>query len=551
MIVPGVARGGGVARSREALAAGERGYFVEPDRHEAIRGAIALARPGDTVLIAGKGHEDYQIIGTTKIHFDDREEAARAFAAAPAAGPAWRSLAVACRAMSGRVLAGPGEGEFAGAASDSRAVGRGQMFFALPGERTDGFDHCAMAVRAGAPAVVVPAARGVPAGCEGATVIGVEDPRLALGALARAARDEFRGKVVGITGSNGKTTTKELTAAALAVAGAVMRTAGNYNSDVGMPLTILGATGREDFWVLEMAMRARGEIAYLAEIARPHVALVTNVGAAHLGRLGSLEEVARAKGEIYGGLAGVAVLPDDEPLLEREAAALPETRKRRFGFQATGPGDARILELVAAGTGGQVLRLAVGNVPVVVRLPLAGVHNARNAAAALAVAAALGAPVLAAAAALEKAALPPHRSRLVSAGGRTILDDAYNANPASMAAALATVAAAPGSGGKAFAVLGDMLELGEEEEALHVELGRRAAREGLAGVVAVGKLAQGIARGAREGGVARVATVADAGAAAAAMAGWTSPGDWVLVKASRGMKLEEAVSALEVLLGGG
>jgi UDP-N-acetylmuramoyl-tripeptide--D-alanyl-D-alanine ligase len=381
----------------------------------------------------------------------------------------------------------------------------------------------------------------------------VTDVRVALGDLARAVRAEFTGKVVGVTGSNGKTTTKELVAAALATAGPVLRTEGNFNTDVGMPLTILRGTGEESFWVLEMAMRARGEIAYLAEIARPHVAVVTNVAAAHLGRLGSLEEVARAKGEIFGGLGpdGVAVLPNDEPRLEPEAAGIPEARKRRFGFPEKGTHvdrDVRILEVVAAGAAGSVVRLAVGDQPVVVRLPLAGEHNARNAAAALAVAAALNVPLLAAAGGLERAALPPHRSRIVSAGGRTVLDDCYNANPASMSAALATVMASVGSSARAFAVLGDMLELGPEAEVLHRALGREAAFAGLSGLAAVGEFAAEIAAGAREAGLSRSMITRDPEAAAASVAEWSSSGDWILVKASRGVRLERAVEALQAKL---
>jgi UDP-N-acetylmuramoyl-tripeptide--D-alanyl-D-alanine ligase len=455
--------------------------------------------------------------------------------------------------MRGQFLAGTGAGEFDGAASDSRAVKPRHLFFALVGERTDGFEHGGQAARAGAAAIVVPPGRGIPAGCEHLPVIAVTDPRLALGDLARAARAEFTGKVVGVTGSNGKTTTKELIAAALATAGTVLRTEGNFNTDVGMPLTILGGSGQEAFWVLEMAMRARGEIAYLAEIARPHVAVVTNVAAAHLGRLGSLEEVAKAKGEIFGGLGpdGVAVLPNDEPRLEPEAARVPEARKRRFGFPERGTHvdrDVRILEVVAAGSAGSVVRLAVGDQPIVVRLPLAGEHNARNAAAALAVAAAVQVPLLAAASGLEHAALPPHRSRILNAGGRTILDDCYNANPASMSAALATVIASVGSSARAFAVLGDMLELGDEAAAMHRALGREAAFAGVSGLAAVGDFAAEVAAGAKEAGLSRSMITRDPEAAAGAVAEWSASGDWILVKASRGVRLERAVEALQAKL---
>lgn len=460
--------------------------------------------------------------------------------------PAYRPLVFAREAMGAEVVAGAERlvtGTFAGAASDSREVAPGMLFFALAGERTDGFEHCAAAARAGAAALVVAAGRGVPAGCEAAIVLAVADPRLALGDLARAVRAQFRGKVVGVTGSNGKTTTKELIAAALGSAGAVMRTAGSLNTEVGMPRTILGASGDEAFWVLELAMRGLGEIAYLAEIARPDVALVTNVASAHLGRLGSLDEVARAKGEIFAALgpAGIAVLPADEPRLEAQAAHLPETRKRRFG---------PLLDYVPAGRAGAVVRLAIDDQPLVLRLPFAGEHNARNAAAALTVASALGVPLGPAGAALERATLPAHRSRLVAVGARTVLDDCYNANPASMSAALATVVRSVGAA-HAFAVLGDMLELGDDSEALHAAVGREAVERGVAGLAAVGALGAHIARGAREAGLRpdRLLSTDDPAAAAAAVAGWSRAGDWILVKASRGARLERAVTRLEAILG--
>jgi UDP-N-acetylmuramyl pentapeptide synthase len=196
-----------------------------------------------------------------------------------------------------------------------------------------------------------------------------------------------------------------------------------------------------------------------------------------------------------------------------------------------------------------VVRYAVNHQPLVVRLPLAGAHNARNGAAALAVCLAAGVPLLPAAKGLEKLALPPHRSAPLPVEGRTILDDCYNANPASMRAAIATVSASASGSGRAFAILGDMLELGPEAEALHRQIGAEAAGR-LAGLYALGPLGAEIVRGAREAGAdpARLGTSADPDEAARAVAGWTAPGDWILVKASRGMKLERAVAALESVL---
>ncbi len=455
-----------------------------------------------------------------------------------------RQIAFAVRAMRGTLLqAGAVDGSFAGAAADSRAVQPGQLFFALPGERVDGFAFAAQAAAAGAAGVVVARDRGMPAGVPAAAIIAVDDPRRALGDLARAVRAEFRGLVVGVTGSNGKTTTKELCAAALSPLGQVLRTPGNFNTDVGLPLTILSASGAEAVWVLEMAMRARGEIALLAALARPAIGIITNVAAAHLETLGSIEEVARAKGELFASLGpeGIAVLPIGDPLVAAQAAPVAPSRRITFGERGA---DVQVLDFVPNGAAGSVVRFSVRGTPVVARLPLGGAHNARNAAAALATASAARVPAVEAARGLESVALPPHRSAARVAGGRTILDDCYNANPGSMRAALSALGAAAG-GARRFAILGDMLELGAGAEAAHRALGHAAGLE-LAGLAAVGQFAQAVVDEARVAGLdpGRALAAATAEAAATALAGWTAPGDWILVKASRGLRLERAVDAL-------
>jgi UDP-N-acetylmuramyl pentapeptide synthase len=215
------------------------------------------------------------------------------------------------------------------------------------------------------------------------------------------------------------------------------------------------------------------------------------------------------------------------------------------------PVDVRVLEVIPAGVAGAVVRYAVRGTPLVVRSPLAGAHNARNTAAALGVALAVGAPLVEAARALETLELPPHRSAVVPAGGRVVLDDSYNANPDAVRAALASVVASAGAG-RAFAILGDMLEIGPDAEALHRAVGRDAGAR-LAGLAAVGTRADALVAGAREAGLpaARAVAAASPEEAAARVAAWTAPGDWILVKASRGMKLERAVAALAAALGAG
>jgi UDP-N-acetylmuramoyl-tripeptide--D-alanyl-D-alanine ligase len=431
--------------------------------------------------------------------------------------------------------------------TDSREIVPGGVFFAKRGEFDDGHRFAPAAVEQGAALLVVEHGLDLPV-----PQIVVADTVGALGALATEVVSRVRDggdlRIVGVTGSNGKTTTKELCAAALSPLGPVHRTAGSFNTDVGLPLTILSATGDEAAWVLEMAMRGHGEIAYLADVARPHIGVITNVGAAHLERLHSLEEIARAKGELFAGLGpdGWAILPATDPLITAQAAHVRADRRLTFNGRSTG--DVRVLEVSPAGARGAVIRYASQDVPLVVHLPLAGMHNAMNGAAALAVARAAGVAPRAAAAALEKVALPPHRSAMLAAGGRTILDDCYNANPASMSAAIATVVAAVGGAGswaRAFAVLGDMLEVGADSEEHHRALGREAGVR-LAGVVALGDFAGAVVDGARAAGLAgdRTKVAGSPEEAAAVVASWTAPGDWILVKASRGMRLERVVDAL-------
>ncbi len=457
----------------------------------------------------------------------------------------------ALAAMQGTILEAGARGpSFAGAAADSRAVGPEQLFFALPGERVDGFDFVAQAVASGAAGVVVARGRGLPEGRANAAVIAVDDPRRALGDLARAVRAAFRGRVVAVTGSNGKTTTKELVAAALRPLGAVLRTPGNFNTDVGLPLTILSASGAEAAWVLEMAMRAPGEIAYLTEIARPEIGIITNVAAAHLETLGSIEGVARAKGELFAGLGpdGTAVFPVDDPLIAGQAAPVAPERRLTFGERSGRRAGPR-LRAGRRRRRGRPLRRSrdAGRGAVAARRRAQRPQRRRGAGGG----AAAGVPLVDAARGLETVTLPPHRSAPVAAGGRTILDDCYNANPASMNAALGALAAASGAGHR-FAILGDMLELGPGAEAAHRELGRAAGgRAGLSGLAAVGQFAPIVVGEARAAGLGaeRAVVASSPEAAAAVLASWTSAGDWILVKASRGLRLERAVEALRVALG--
>ena len=521
-------------------------FFVDADRRVAIRAAVAEATPGDIVLIAGKGHEDYQVLGRQKIHFDDREEAAEAvrlrqkFAVADVMG------------ATGAVLLQAGAAQpaaFARVHFDGRRAAPGDLYVAIRGEAHDGHDFCAQAVAGGATGLVVEhdaALRVLAAVGDTPAILSVADTRIALGAIARFHRRRWGGKLLGVTGSAGKTTTKDLAAAALGAAGRVHRSAASLNNETGVPLTLLGLRPHHDTAVIEMGMRGLGQIAYLAGIAEPDVGAVVNAGVAHVGVVGSVEAIARGKGEIFAALpaGGCAVLPAGDARLAAHAAVAP----RRITFGEEAAADVRLTGYRLHGAAGSEIDLAIAPSPdraaaaVSAHLALVGRHVAIDAACAVAAAVALGVGPEVAARGLASARPPRMRGELADAAGRHLYIDCYNANPASTAAALATLAELV-DGGRGLAVLGDMLELGDEAAAAHTEAGERAARLGIA-VVALGDERERVVAGARAAGGAAWAEL-DPGAAARRALDETSPGDWILIKGSRGMRLERVVAALQ------
>jgi UDP-N-acetylmuramoyl-tripeptide--D-alanyl-D-alanine ligase len=419
--------------------------------------------------------------------------------------------------------------------TDTRALAAGCLFVALRGPTFDGHAFAAAALAGGAAAVLV---ERLPAGVDPARAIVVPDTLRALGDLAAWTRRRWGGRVAAITGSNGKTSTKEMLAAILEQAwpGRVLKTHGNLNNLVGVPLTLLRLTGDEAAAVIEMGMNAFGEIARLTEIAAPDVGVITNVGPAHLEGLGSIEGVARAKGELFAGMpaAGtIAVNMDDA----RVAAAAAAFAGRRVEFGAGR--HVRAEDIDDAGLAGCTFTLGIGAARAPVRLRGAGRHNVQNALAAAAAAHALGVAMPHIAAGLAAAELPNMRMQVVPlANGVTVINDAYNANPGSTAAALDAVGRLPG---RAIAALGEMRELGPRSAELHAAVGAHAVAAGVAWVLAVGPGAEPIAAGARRAGGARVDVCADAAAAAALIsAGWRR-GDTVLVKGSRGADDEPGV----------
>lgn len=423
-------------------------------------------------------------------------------------------------------------------AIDSRQVGRGDLFVALPGSRHDGHEFVDDAIERGARGLLV---REVPPGvAPGVAAFVVPDTLAALQRLAMTRRERRRAKVIGVTGSVGKTSTKELIAAVLAVRYPVLKSEANYNTEIGLPLTLLELTHRHRRAVLEMAMRAPGEIRALCQIARPDVGVVTNVGPTHMETLGSIEAIAEAKAELVESLPrdGVAVLNADDPRVR--AMALRAQCPAVFYGRAS-DAEVRATEVVSRGLEGVSFQLHWRGESAPVHLSELGVHNVSNALAAAAVALVDGMSLSETARALESARVPSRIRALRGRSDCTILDDTYNASPASMGAALALLSEVPAR--RRIAVLGDMKELGPAERAGHREVGRRAAQAAHQ-LHTVGELGRLIAEAAREAGLAEVHHWSTKEEAARAVARELASGDVVLVKASRAMAFETIVEEL-------
>lgn len=422
--------------------------------------------------------------------------------------------------------------------TDSREVQAGDLFVALKGDRFDAHDFVPAVLAKGAFAMV---REDYPHAGEG-SLIRVADPRLAMGALAAAWCASLDVKRIGITGSNGKTTVKEMVAAILrAHAGdaAVHATAGNFNNDIGLPLTLLKLTAAHRYAVIEMGMNHFGEIRYLSQLARPQVALVNNAMRAHLGGgFDSTVDIARAKSEIFEGLTadGIAIINADDAQLAIFDAAAGQHRQLRFGLDAAANVTAR--NIVASATGSRfVLHCAAGEQ--LIELPAAGEHNVRNALAAASVALALDVPLAAIAAGLAAFAGVKGRLQLKqAANGATLIDDSYNANPDSMKAGIDVLAAYPAP--RIF-VMGQIGELGDTAPQLHAEVGTHARERGIEQLFCLGELAR------------EAATAYGAGAQYfddidelhASLKAAVTPQASVLVKGSRFMRMERVIDFLQ------
>jgi UDP-N-acetylmuramoyl-tripeptide--D-alanyl-D-alanine ligase len=429
---------------------------------------------------------------------------------------------------------------------DSREVVRGNLFVALPGERTDGHRFVDAAIASGAAAVLVSQPLD-PAALDGAdlTVVEVPDTLRAFGAVAADWRARFDPLVVGVTGSIAKTSTKEAIATVLASQMPTLKNEGNKNNEIGLPLTLLRLQPDHRAAVLEMGMYVGGEIADLARMARPEIGVVTAVQPVHLSRIGTIDAVERAKGELVEALPadGVAVLNADDERVRRMGSRT-SAEVVTYGFAADA--EVRAEEVESAGADGMLFAIVARGERRSVKIPTLGRMAVHNALAATAVGLSSGISLELIATALGAGWSAPHRATLVRAGGVTIVDDSYNASPGSVLAALEVLA---GIAGRRIAVLGEMLELGDEHEAGHERVGVAAAAV-VDRLVVVGSGASGIARGAREAGLAHeaVVEVEDRDGALAELRDHVRPGDVVLVKASRGIELDVLVDDLQASL---
>jgi UDP-N-acetylmuramoyl-tripeptide--D-alanyl-D-alanine ligase len=444
------------------------------------------------------------------------------------------------RATQGALVVGDLAVPVSGIALDSRALGVGEAFFAIHGHRLDGHDFVAEAASRGAACLVVhhvpdPIPAGVP-------LVLVEDTTKALGRLAAAHRAKFAVPVVGITGSNGKTTTKEMVAAILAERWRVLKPEASYNNQWGLPLTLLRMTAEHEAMVVEIGTNSRGEIAYLAGITAPSVGVVTTVAAVHTEFLGSLDGVREEKAALVRAVepAGAVVLNADDP---RVASMAADARAQVVTYGRTPGAAVRAVSDEVESEHGLTFTLEAWGERHPVRLGFAGRHNVSNALAAAGAGLALGLGLPEILRGL--AAARPVKGRCVWrwAGGVRILDDTYNANPASVKAALETAAAHRGPS-RFVVVLGDMLELGAMAEEAHRDVGRQVMAAGADELVGMGKNARWVVEAARESGLVLAQHTTTFEDTVAHLLKRMTPGDLVLVKGSRGMRMERVADAL-------
>ena len=427
---------------------------------------------------------------------------------------------------------------FEGISIDTRTIKPGEVFVAIKGEHFDGHDYLQTAVEKGAALVLVEDDGRLPAGGSAVKVNGTLE---ALGDLARFHRRRFTCPVSAITGSNGKTTTKEMTAAVLASVWQVVKTEKNFNNEIGLPLTLLRLDEDTQACVLEMGMRGLGQIKALADIAQPDIGVITNVGVTHMELLGSQGAIAQAKGELAEAIPenGYLLLNADDP---RVAAMCRLSKAKTFYYSLEKDADLTMVHRVSEANGQQLtVDGAWGKTDFF--LPALGRHNASNALAAMLTGLVMGVPLKSAVEGISRLQLVEQRLRLLSApSGIRVIDDTYNSSPPAVEAALEAMDGLDCSG-RRIAILGDMLELGETAEESHAQVGRMLIRHRIDALLAFGPLSLETARTAKEAGI-DVKHYLDMEALLDGLVIGISPKDLVLVKGSRGMQMERVVHAL-------
>ncbi len=538
--------------------AGERGYVLYANREEAIAFGIEMSFPGDIIIVAGKGHEKYQITNEGKRFFDDSLVVQDTLTS-------WipQSLLTALELPA---IEDVGRSRLRNVSTDTRSLEKGDIFVALKGENFDGHTFIERAVAAGAGALVIDKKHTIEKALN-ISVLRVDDTLVALGRLAQYRRGLFQSLtqpvVVGITGSSGKTTVKEMVAAIFSEAwpdepgvpsGRVLKTVGNYNNLIGLPLSLLPLSAKHRAVVLEMGMNAPGEIARLAEIARPDINCIINVHPAHLEGLHSIDGVAMAKEELFAGAKKESLLVvnlDDE----RVRKCAEKYSQKKISFTASEEGLVYTPEVWASDisySSSACVQFALhiaGNTQEI-ELSVPGEHNVSNSLAAAAIAHGAGISLETISAGLGKFQTADKRMNVVqSPRGFWIINDTYNANPASMAAGLSTLEQL--TSGSRIAILGDMLELGLSSCTAHHEIGRIAVEKGVTWLAVFGEYGTNIACGAVEAGMDSSA-IKICNEKSEVMTWLTSlfeeqrikKGDWLLVKASRGMRFETIVDHL-------
>jgi UDP-N-acetylmuramoyl-tripeptide--D-alanyl-D-alanine ligase len=450
-------------------------------------------------------------------------------------------------ATQGKLMGGDRKTIFSGTCIDSRKIKPGELFIAIRGDRFDGHDFISQAFEAGATGAVLSADHNL--NSNNKVVIQVVDTLRALQEIARFHRSRFNIPLIAITGSNGKTTTKEMAASILVRRFRLLKNEGNLNNHIGVPLTILTLESVHEVAVIEMGINRPGELRRLCEIARPQAGLITNIGPTHLEFLGDVEGVARAKGELLEALTpdSVAILNADD---EHYQALATKVRGGLMTFSLQSHADVMASAVTLHPDRGPTFRLKIrtGTKPgdIEVSLSVMGRHNIYNALGAAAIATYQGINLDEIRKGLEDFKPVSMRSQLLEVKGFHILNDAYNANPASMKSALETLSAL-GTGGHKIAVLGDMLELGKAAEVAHREIGREVARMGIQYLITLGPMAEQIAQGALSAGMAdhRVMCSQEPEDAGKKVLNVASPGDYILVKGSRKTKMENILEMIK------